>query len=203
MSLRNLWVLPLAALLLGCPPKIGNKCTLSTDCSQLGDRLCDTAQPDGYCTIFNCEPDNCPDSICVGFDPTLDPTCQGVDDGRWPRFQRTFCMKPCSSDGDCREQYHCVDLSDPNNQVANRAVVVDTGAGDGGLGYSVCMVNPYYGVDGGAPDAGAMMSVSDAGPPPICKPFTGFDGGTPWPAYKPDGGVGGAGGAGGAGGSGP
>src|ERR1700712_731835 len=111
MSLRLFWVIPLSALTFGCTPKIGNTCTLSTDCSQLGDRLCDVTQPDGYCTIFNCEPDQCPDSICVGFDPTLDPACKNADNGRWARFQRTFCMKPCDDDGDCRDAYQCVDLT--------------------------------------------------------------------------------------------
>ena len=77
-SLPVLRLLPaLAALalapVLGCTPNIGNKCSLSTDCSQLGDRLCDTTQPGGYCTVFNCEPDQCPNAICVAFDPTLDP----------------------------------------------------------------------------------------------------------------------------------
>jgi hypothetical protein len=164
MSLRALWLfLPLvvlaALLLVGCPPQIGKSCTLSTDCSQLGDRLCDTSQPNGYCTVFNCEPDSCPNAICVAFQPTLDPACGTADDGRWPRFQRTFCLAPCSDPGvpgDCRSDgYECVDLSLPANQVARRAQVIDTGANDGGLGYMVCMVNPPS--DDGGTDAGASL----------------------------------------------
>jgi hypothetical protein len=139
MSQQLLRVLPLIASFLGCSPQIGKKCTLSTDCSQLGDRLCDTNQPDGYCTIFNCEPDQCPNSICVAFDPLLDPLCSAVGDGRWPRFERTYCLASCNGDGDCRNQYQCVDLSDPTNRKARNAQVVDLGAADGGLGYKVCM----------------------------------------------------------------
>ncbi|APR83312.1 Hypothetical protein A7982_08661 [Minicystis rosea] len=203
MSFRNLWLLPLAALLLGCPPKIGNKCTVSTDCSQLGDRLCDTNQPNGYCTVFNCEPDNCPDAICVGFDPNLDPACKTADDGRWPRFQRTFCMKACSSDGDCRDEYECVDLSIPGNQTSRRAEVVDTGAADGGLGFGVCMVRLVTS-DGGTP----MMSESDGGIPGVCRPADAglVDGAAPWTPYTGSTGStgsGGTGGMGGAGGSSP
>lgn len=139
MALRFLRVLPLLALLLaGCTPKIGNKCSLSTDCSQLGDRLCDTNQPDGYCTIFNCEPDQCPDSVCVAFDPTLDPACGAATDGRWPRFERSFCLAPCSDDSDCRSQYSCVDLSNPTNQTLRKAQVVDQ---VGTNGYKVCMAS--------------------------------------------------------------
>jgi hypothetical protein len=139
MSLRLLRALPLIALLAGCTPKIGNKCTLSTDCSQLGDRLCDTTQPGGYCTVFNCEPDQCPNAICVAFDPLLDPACGAAVDGRWPRFERSYCLAACDTDGDCRDQYECIDLSDPKQQLKRSAEVVDLGANDGGLGYKVCM----------------------------------------------------------------
>ncbi|MFT3766358.1 MAG: hypothetical protein QM820_12730 [Minicystis sp.] len=202
MSLRKLCLLPLAALLLGCPPKIGNKCSISTDCSQLGDRLCDTNQPDGYCTIFNCEPDNCPDSVCVGFDPNLDPACKSADDGRWPRFQRTFCMKACSSDSSCRDGYECVDLSVAANQSSRRAEVVDTGAADGGLGFSVCMVKLTT-ADGGVPPD--MTSSDDAGIPGVCKPADAglIDGAAPWQPFTGSGGAGGTGGMSGTGGSTP
>ena len=108
---------PLAAFVLagllacsgGCRPEIGDACSSVTDCSAAGDRLCDVSQPEGYCTIFSCEPDTCPDSsVCVGFGQTLDPACEpAVVDPRWPRFERTFCMAACESDDDCREGYVC------------------------------------------------------------------------------------------------
>src|SRR5262249_27604572 len=124
---RLSWTIPISLLLLGCAPKIGKSCTLSTDCSQLGDRLCDTTQPGGYCTIFHCEPDTCPDSGCVGFYAQLDPACGTSDDGRTPRFERTFCMAKCSNS--CRDGYECVDLSpspkDPNDPLKRGAKIVD------------------------------------------------------------------------------
>jgi hypothetical protein len=128
-----------AAVGLACSPQIGKKCSISTDCSQLGDRLCDTTQPGGYCTVFNCEPDSCPNAICVAFDPTLDPACGSSVIGRPPRFERTFCLAQCSTTSDCRDQYQCIDLQDPANQALRRARVVDVSAGDGGLGFKVCM----------------------------------------------------------------
>jgi hypothetical protein len=98
----------LAALALaGCAAKIGRRCTMSADCSQNGDRLCDTTQPDGYCTIFNCEPGTCPpdESVCVGFSEASCPNLRTS-----MRFERTFCMATCESGDDCRAGYVCQDM---------------------------------------------------------------------------------------------
>jgi len=101
-------VVAIASGLLGCSPQVGDDCTTSLDCSQLGDRLCDTSQPDGYCTVFNCEPDACPEeAICIGFGLELDPACASVEDARWKRFERTFCMFGCEAQEDCRPGYVC------------------------------------------------------------------------------------------------
>src|SRR3954471_3131253 len=84
---------------LGCTPSIGDKCVLSTDCSTRGDRLCDTSQPDGYCTQFNCAKNGCPDeAACVLFNSNV-PGC-GYDDragGYGSRVARSFCVAKCSS----------------------------------------------------------------------------------------------------------
>src|SRR5688572_14103829 len=73
-SLRLLGALMLALAAAGCLPKIGDPCSSSLDCSQRGERLCDNTQPQGYCTIYNCEPDECPDNAaCVAFNHVLDP----------------------------------------------------------------------------------------------------------------------------------
>src|SRR5687768_17386078 len=79
LALRWLAPMALLAAATGCAPEIGDDCTTSIDCSQLGDRLCDTSQPDGYCTIFNCEPDQCPEeAVCIAFGFDIDPACSGV-----------------------------------------------------------------------------------------------------------------------------
>ena len=102
----------------GCKPEIGDKCSISTDCSVQGDRLCDVTQPAGYCTVFNCEPNRCPDdSVCVAFS---EPSC--ASPALSARFQRTFCMKVCESGGDCRAEYACLDVS---NDPARRVVDVN------------------------------------------------------------------------------
>ena len=94
----------------GCQPSIGDACSTSTDCSTQGDRLCDTTQPGGYCTIFNCEPNTCPEdeAACVAFHGSLDPACGSADDGEWARFERSFCMALCEDNSDCRSDYVCI-----------------------------------------------------------------------------------------------
>jgi hypothetical protein len=110
-----LFGLVVAWLALGCQAKIGDSCTLGTDCSQTGSRTCDTSLPGGYCTIFNCEPDSCPDgAACVAFviAPSTLAECISAEENR---EIRSFCLKRCSSDGDCRNEYECIDMEEPNN----------------------------------------------------------------------------------------
>ena len=111
--LRPLLILVFSALGVACQPKIGDDCQTSVDCSQGEERLCDITQPGGYCTIFNCEPDNCPEeSACIAFGAKLS-TVPGCADGNdLSRLERTFCMVTCGSDKDCRGGYVCADLAD-------------------------------------------------------------------------------------------
>jgi len=112
-------VLALGSLLggFGCKPKIGEDCATSVDCSINGDRLCDVTLPGGYCTVFNCEPNGCPDeAVCVAFG---EGTCSNPAVST--RFRRTFCMRSCEGDSDCRGgSYKCIDLSrDQSRQVVD------------------------------------------------------------------------------------
>ncbi|MEP7052596.1 MAG: hypothetical protein ABJB12_19670 [Pseudomonadota bacterium] len=160
-----LGVLLLAALAVGCTPKIGDDCTTSTDCSATGDRLCDVTEPGGYCTVFNCEPGSCPeDSACINFGTQLSPVNQcSLSQGNSP-YQRSFCMATCSNDGDCRGGYACL-LS---NAVGG---VLADGQGD----RKVCVVKSLStrpdaqmasGVCTGDPDAGPPLSDTGAGGAP-------------------------------------
>jgi hypothetical protein len=125
-----------AVLLAGCKPEIGDDCSVSTDCSSTGDRLCDTTQPGGYCTIFNCEPGTCPEeAICVGFATSSSKLCQ--DPQSEDRLQRTYCLRSCDSDGDCRSGYECGNVGVPDN--AWSATVMESGGNT-----KVCIV-PYSG----------------------------------------------------------
>ena len=111
--------LPLLVVLVGCAPQIGDSCGSSGDCSVNGDRICDIAQPDGYCTVQACDPDTCPsEGTCVEW--RYDPD----------RTSETYCMKRCSSDGDCRDGYLCLaqtamQLVDPSNPDSTLARVID------------------------------------------------------------------------------
>jgi hypothetical protein len=103
-------IVMMALLLAGCQPSIGDSCVQSTDCSTQGTRLCDTSQPAGYCTIFNCEPNACPGgSGCVA--TNIEPLGCAYDDRHAPsRFSRELCLKTCNQDSDCRQNdgYACI-----------------------------------------------------------------------------------------------
>ena len=160
----------LAAFAFGCTPKIGDGCTTSTNCSAQGDRLCDTTEPGGYCTLFNCEPGGCPDdSLCINFGTQLSPVNQcSTSQGNSP-YQQSFCMAPCSSNGDCRGGYACLDLSgkpkadgSPGNYVG--AVLADD-HGDGKVCAAAALgvppdLNMASGVCTGDPDAGLPVDGS-------------------------------------------
>src|SRR5688572_16889660 len=125
MALARLAFFSLFAL-LGCQPGIGDECQTSADCGASNDRLCDITQPGGYCTIFNCEPGTCPeDSTCVLFSADRS-TVTGCEDayGTSP-FQRSFCMKTCESEADCRSRYSCLDVGAADNPWG--AIVIDRG----------------------------------------------------------------------------
>ena len=104
-----------AGAALGCTPKIGDDCTVSTNCSTTGDRLCDVTQPGGYCTVFNCEPGSCPeDSVCVNFGTTLStvqPVSACTPSQANSPYKRSFCMANCADDSDCRGGYRCLTAS--------------------------------------------------------------------------------------------
>jgi hypothetical protein len=150
------WTLALGALAVamagvGCTPKIGDKCTLSTDCSQQGTLVCDTSQPEGYCTQLNCTNGSCPNSaVCVEFQSSV-PGC-GYNDYQSPsRTGRSFCMAHCSNPSDCRqsEGYTC---SDPTSAPWNAAIL------DNNQSQSVCIVSPVAADASASPDAAVCMS---------------------------------------------
>ena len=110
-SVRTSLRLLLLLTLCSCTPGIGSNCVQSTDCSPTGQLLCDTSQPNGYCTVFNCQPSLCPQgSGCIA--TNIAPLGCPYDDRHAPsRFSRQLCLKLCNQDSDCREGdgYACID----------------------------------------------------------------------------------------------
>jgi len=117
-------------LVVGCGKEIGDACALSSECSAQGDRICDIASPGGYCTVFGCDFDTCPEeSVCVRFfsvsssNLTCDPLEEDISEDRCtpdelctfggscvPRSAEfRYCMKKCGGNGDCRNNYECRD----------------------------------------------------------------------------------------------
>lgn len=134
--MRSLLVLALFAA--GCGKEIGDACIISTDCDPNGQRLCDTSQKEGYCTIQGCDFDTCPsEAECVRFfsgqfnnklcnpatedvstdDCSLDELCNLEGHCVARSSESRFCMRKCSSNGDCRDGYECRKYSqkDPDN----------------------------------------------------------------------------------------
>ncbi|HEX4492943.1 MAG TPA: hypothetical protein VH914_17190 [Acidimicrobiia bacterium] len=124
----------LLGLAAGCGKEIGDSCVLSTDCDPNGARVCDLSATDGYCTIMGCDYDTCPsEAECVAFfmgefdnetcnaatedqpggtndcNPdeacTLDGHCAPI------ASEVRYCMRTCTSGGDCRDGYECRDLN--------------------------------------------------------------------------------------------
>ncbi len=121
-----------AMLAAGCGKQIGDACIVSSDCDPNGQRLCDTSQKDGYCTIQGCDYDTCPtEAACIRFftgqfdnklcDPatedkttnacSLDELCDLEGHCVARSSEVRYCMLKCSSNGDCRDGYECRDLT--------------------------------------------------------------------------------------------
>jgi len=155
------WSFVASVLAFGCTPSIGDACRLHTDCSATGDRICEPNLPGGYCTIFNCEPDKCPDdAACVAFGAALSTKAECANQ-QSQRLERTFCMKTCSSNGDCRGGYACVALGNPTDHTNNPwgATVLDPDRGT-----KICM----YPLSSKAINE-TKISL-EAGSPQVCEP---------------------------------
>lgn len=99
-------------LALGCRPGIGDECETSVDCSATGERRCDVTQPGGYCTQFYCDPGSCPDeAVCILYAATPSAVAACVDPTGAIPYQRSFCLKKCEDNSDCREGYVCADVT--------------------------------------------------------------------------------------------
>jgi len=105
-----------------CAPEIGDDCSTSADCSVNGDRICDNASPEGYCTVADCESDTCPEStVCVEF--RFEPD----------RLASSWCMAPCEDSSDCRTEdgYGCIHASEILGVDGEPIARVLDAAGDG------------------------------------------------------------------------
>ncbi|HUJ57339.1 MAG TPA: hypothetical protein VLX92_02565 [Kofleriaceae bacterium] len=125
--MKSLIVIAIAAA-AGCGQEIGDSCSVDSDCDPTGTemRTCDVTQPSGYCTMQGCDYDTCPsEAVCVSFfmgsfenemctypdDPTkacsLDEVCTLQGECTPRNSEVRFCMRKCSSNGDCRDGYEC------------------------------------------------------------------------------------------------
>lgn len=64
----------------------------------------------------NCSPTSCPEgeSICVAFGVVQSNVSGCANTSRPSPYLRTYCMKTCEEDSDCRVGYECHDFSKEN-----------------------------------------------------------------------------------------
>jgi hypothetical protein len=116
---RLIVILVAVAATSGCGHKIGDECSLNTDCDPNGGRICDLAPPGGYCTIEGCDDDSnkCPgESACIRFFPVLDMTkpcspadelsCQDRSPDCDPALDENCCR--CEAGEECIAEGFCV-----------------------------------------------------------------------------------------------
>jgi hypothetical protein len=111
-----------------CSPKLGDGCSTGTDCDVKNIRICDRAQPGGYCTIANCKPGQCGDEgVCVRFRPDE------------PRLSATYCMAKCDNTKDCdRDAYVCRNADEVNEKFDSTGEVALVEVLDGSGGAKFC-----------------------------------------------------------------
>ena len=101
--LPRLALLALVATLgVGCSKSIGDACNTNVDCSISGDRFCDTASVNGYCSVDGCDIDSCPgNSVCIRFyTPVRDQPCTyDVANSRSTCNEDQRCLCDNSPDG--------------------------------------------------------------------------------------------------------
>jgi hypothetical protein len=172
-----------SAWLTGCTPVIGDSCTLSTDCASDGTRICDTAEPGGYCTVLNCTGNSlgavCPDyAVCINFEPNV-PGC--------PASVRTTartafgeCRNTCSKDSDCRTDYFC---RAPNSAPWSAQIL------DPDPTAKICLPLLVF-VDGGTSSVNYVYDGAADAVPAVCQPVgPSFDAGFSSPDAAIDGGA--------------
>jgi hypothetical protein len=122
------YLLVLALFAAGCGKEIGDQCIVATDCDPNGTRICVDMDTGGYCTIQGCDYDTCPsESECVRFftgqfnnklcnpatedtstdDCSLDELCDLTGHCAARSSEIRYCMRKCSSNGDCSDHYEC------------------------------------------------------------------------------------------------
>ena len=115
----------MVSLLYACTSEIGDECQYDNECSPSLDRNCDRTQPGGYCLIIGCGPDECPpEAACVEY-TTPCPNGEEYEGDSQKCWQlksnrtRTYCLKHCKKNSDCRGGYECQKVE------KNAAVVID------------------------------------------------------------------------------
>lgn len=111
----RLILLLLVCVLVACGDKIGDSCDYNVDCSPMGDRICDTSQLEGYCTIQGCDRDSCPEdeAVCIRFYPVsflsvaCDPKTEDAPGSTCGMECKADCSSTCKKGDVCCRTNNC------------------------------------------------------------------------------------------------
>jgi hypothetical protein len=111
-------IIVISLMFTACNEEIGDSCSNDPECSPNMERNCDQGQPGGYCLIIGCSSDECPsEAVCVEFitpcpegEDYYDPDAGATDKCNLiePNRGRTYCLRHCDYDSDCRGAYQCM-----------------------------------------------------------------------------------------------
>jgi hypothetical protein len=91
-----LGLLALVIISAACGQKIGDSCSIASDCSSNNSRVCDAFSRGGYCTIQGCDFNTCPqEAVCIRFFPTVVGRSSCTDQ------TQCFASEACTNAGLC------------------------------------------------------------------------------------------------------
>lgn len=86
-----------------CSGETGDSCSSDGDCDT--SLVCEESYPGGYCIAYDC--DYTDSSAC-----SEEAQCTYFND-----INRSFCLKKCNSNSDCRSDYSCQGISNHKYKV--------------------------------------------------------------------------------------
>ncbi|MBN2693797.1 hypothetical protein JXR93_03960 [bacterium] len=102
-SLLIILMLLTLSFMISCSGETGDSCSSDGDCDTT--LVCEESYPGGYCIAYDC--DYTDSSAC-----SEEAQCTYFNE-----INRSFCLKKCNSNSDCRSDYSCQGISNHKYKV--------------------------------------------------------------------------------------